>query len=106
MKQTLMVVATKSCSDSTKLTPICFTFQTCLKNPIPCIPSPKTSNCVRFSVGGQLWFLQTISASSSSVVSSVVSSESPLRWHDGPAADGELARTLLLLKQRHLDTLA
>ena len=35
-----------------------FTFQTCLKNPIPCIPSPKTSSCVRFSVGGQLWFIQ------------------------------------------------
>ncbi|KAG5415443.1 hypothetical protein IGI04_003010 [Brassica rapa subsp. trilocularis] len=39
------------------------TFQTCLKNPIPCIPIPKTSDYVRFSVGGQLWFLQTIKAS-------------------------------------------
>ena len=29
-----------------------------------------------------------------------------MRWRDGPAADGELARTLLLLEQRHLDTLA
>ncbi|KAG5415444.1 hypothetical protein IGI04_003011 [Brassica rapa subsp. trilocularis] len=29
-----------------------FTFQTCLKNPIPCIPNPKTSSSVRFSVGG------------------------------------------------------
>ncbi|WZZ73123.1 hypothetical protein YC2023_084493 [Brassica napus] len=36
--------------------------QTCLKNPIPCISSLKTSSCVKFSVGGQLWFLQTISA--------------------------------------------
>ncbi|KAF2559495.1 hypothetical protein F2Q68_00016238 [Brassica cretica] len=30
----------------------------------------------------------------------------PLRWRDGPAANGELARTLLLLEQRHLDTQA
>ncbi|KAF2534776.1 hypothetical protein F2Q70_00029362 [Brassica cretica] len=30
-----------------------FTFQTCLKNPIPCIPSPKTSSCVKFSDGDQ-----------------------------------------------------
>ena len=36
----------------------------------------------------------------------VSSLEVPLRWRDGPAADGELARTLLLLDQRHLDTLA
>ncbi|KAG5400083.1 hypothetical protein IGI04_014690 [Brassica rapa subsp. trilocularis] len=36
------------------------TFQTCLKNLIPCIPNPKTSNYVKFSVRGQLWFLQTI----------------------------------------------
>ncbi|KAL0645607.1 hypothetical protein Bca4012_043898 [Brassica carinata] len=39
-------------------------------------------------------------------VSSLVPSELPLRWRDGHAADGELARTLLLLKQRHLDTQA
>ena len=32
--------------------------------------------------------------------------EVPLCWRDGPAVDGELARTLLLLEQRHLDTLA
>ncbi|KAG5397531.1 hypothetical protein IGI04_019345 [Brassica rapa subsp. trilocularis] len=86
MNQALMVVATKSCSLLFDLYPriICeaiingcshqrkrvinlstlgFTFQTCLKNPIPCIPSPKTSSCVKFSVGGQFWFLQTISAS-------------------------------------------
>ncbi|KAF3538268.1 hypothetical protein F2Q69_00023405 [Brassica cretica] len=37
---------------------------------------------------------------------SISSQELPLRWRDGPAADGELARTLLLLEQRHLDTLA
>ncbi|KAG5415248.1 hypothetical protein IGI04_002815, partial [Brassica rapa subsp. trilocularis] len=36
------------------------TFQTCLKNPIPCIPSPKTSGYVRFSVGNQLWLLHTV----------------------------------------------
>ncbi|KAF2619386.1 hypothetical protein F2Q68_00039129 [Brassica cretica] len=30
----------------------------------------------------------------------------PLCWRDGPAANGGLARTLLLLEQRHLDTLA
>ena len=30
----------------------------------------------------------------------------PLRWRDGPAADDELAHTLLLLEQRHLNTLA
>ena len=36
----------------------------------------------------------------------VSSLEVPLRWRDGPAANGELARTLLLLEQRHLDTLA
>ena len=29
-----------------------------------------------------------------------------MRWRDGPAADGELDRALLLLEQRHLDTLA
>ena len=29
-----------------------------------------------------------------------------LPWRDGPAANGELARKLLLLEQRHLDTLA
>ena len=29
----------------------------------------------------------------------------PLRWRDGPAADDELAHTLLLLEQRHLDIL-
>ncbi|KAG5388681.1 hypothetical protein IGI04_030222 [Brassica rapa subsp. trilocularis] len=40
-----------------------FAFQTYLKNLIPCIPSPKTSSCVKFSVGGQLWFLQKISVS-------------------------------------------
>ncbi|KAH0858859.1 hypothetical protein HID58_087120, partial [Brassica napus] len=34
------------------------------------------------------------------------SSESPRRWRDGPAADGDLAHTLALLEQRHLDTLA
>ncbi|KAG5393711.1 hypothetical protein IGI04_023674 [Brassica rapa subsp. trilocularis] len=49
----------KKCDKSTQG----FTFQTCLKNPISCIPSPKTSSCVKFSVGGQLWFLRTISAS-------------------------------------------
>ncbi|KAG5410739.1 hypothetical protein IGI04_007058, partial [Brassica rapa subsp. trilocularis] len=38
------------------------TFQTCLKNPIPCIPSPKTSGYVRFSVGNQLWLLHTFKA--------------------------------------------
>ncbi|KAF2553247.1 hypothetical protein F2Q68_00033974 [Brassica cretica] len=32
--------------------------------------------------------------------------KSPLCWHDGPSVDGELARTLLLLEQRHLDTQA
>ena len=36
----------------------------------------------------------------------VSSLEVPLHWRDGPAANGELARTLLLLEQRHLDTLA
>ncbi|KAG5384240.1 hypothetical protein IGI04_035710, partial [Brassica rapa subsp. trilocularis] len=36
------------------------TFQTYLKNPIPCIPSPKTSGYVRFSVGNQLWLLHTV----------------------------------------------
>ena len=36
----------------------------------------------------------------------MASSESPLRWRDGPAADGELARALLLLEQRRLVTLA
>ncbi|KAF2583384.1 hypothetical protein F2Q68_00006740 [Brassica cretica] len=37
----------------------------------------------------------------------VVSSlEVPLRWRDGPAANGGLAHTLLLFEQRHLDTLA
>ena len=36
----------------------------------------------------------------------VSSLEVPLRWRDGSAADGELAGTLLLLEQRHLDTLA
>ena len=36
----------------------------------------------------------------------MISSESPLRWRDGPAADGDLALTLALLEQRHLDTLA
>ncbi|KAG5384164.1 hypothetical protein IGI04_035634, partial [Brassica rapa subsp. trilocularis] len=45
------------------------------------------------------------SQQSSSVVSSMVSSESSLHWRDGPAADGELGRTLILLEQRHLDTL-
>ncbi|KAG5384396.1 hypothetical protein IGI04_035866 [Brassica rapa subsp. trilocularis] len=39
------------------------TFQTCLKNPISCIPSPKTSGYVRFSVGNQLWLLHTVKAS-------------------------------------------
>ncbi|KAG5415447.1 hypothetical protein IGI04_003014 [Brassica rapa subsp. trilocularis] len=92
MNQDLMVVATKSCSLLFDIYPriLCeasledcclqvsfevfywnlyeaslngVTFQTCLKNPIPCIPSPKTSDYVRFSVGGQLWFLQTIKAS-------------------------------------------
>ena len=36
----------------------------------------------------------------------VSSLEVPLRWRDGPAASGELACTLLLLEQRHIDTLA
>ena len=36
----------------------------------------------------------------------VSSLEVPLRWRDGPAANDALARTLLLLEQRHLDTLA
>ncbi|KAG5410738.1 hypothetical protein IGI04_007057 [Brassica rapa subsp. trilocularis] len=36
------------------------TFQTCLKNPIPCIPSPKISGYVRFSVRNQLWLLHTV----------------------------------------------
>ena len=36
----------------------------------------------------------------------VSSLEVPLRWRDGPAANGELARTLLLLEHQHLDTLA
>ncbi|KAG5374390.1 hypothetical protein IGI04_042307, partial [Brassica rapa subsp. trilocularis] len=112
MNRTLMIAATKSRSNSFCWNPYeaslngCshqgrnrerkgdkstqgFTFQTCLKNSIPCIPSPKTSSCVKFSVGGQLWFLQTISASVS------------VCWRDGPAANGELARTLLLLEQRH-----
>ncbi|KAF3578465.1 hypothetical protein DY000_02031227 [Brassica cretica] len=40
---------------------------------------------------------------SSSVVSSL---EVSLPWSDGPTTNGELACTLLLLEQRHLDTLA
>ncbi|KAG5393281.1 hypothetical protein IGI04_023244, partial [Brassica rapa subsp. trilocularis] len=40
MNQALMVLTTKSC----------VTFQTCLKNLIPCIPSPKTSGYVRITL--------------------------------------------------------
>ena len=36
----------------------------------------------------------------------MVFSESSLRWRDGAAADGELALTLAMLEQRHLDTVA
>ncbi|KAF3566732.1 hypothetical protein DY000_02015968 [Brassica cretica] len=46
---------------------------------------------------------QHIISISQLVVSSL---EVSLRWRDGPAADGELSRTLRLLEQRHLDTLA
>ncbi|KAG5401133.1 hypothetical protein IGI04_015740, partial [Brassica rapa subsp. trilocularis] len=81
INQNLMVVATKFCSllfdiyprnsltilgskfrerkCDKKSTPG-VTFQTYLKNPIPCIPSPKTSGYVRFSVGNQLWLFHTV----------------------------------------------
>ena len=36
----------------------------------------------------------------------VSSLEVPRRWRDDPAANNELACTLLLLEQRHIDTLA
>ncbi|KAG5374514.1 hypothetical protein IGI04_042166 [Brassica rapa subsp. trilocularis] len=47
------------------------TFQTCLKNPIPCIPSPKTSGYVWFSVGNQLWLLHTVQGKSTKVKDSI-----------------------------------
>ncbi|KAF2587522.1 hypothetical protein F2Q70_00037231 [Brassica cretica] len=55
MNQALMDLATKR-----YLPDLGVTFQTCLKNPIPGIPSPKTSGYVRFSVGNQLWLLHTV----------------------------------------------
>ncbi|KAG5374504.1 hypothetical protein IGI04_042184 [Brassica rapa subsp. trilocularis] len=77
MNQNLMVVATKLCSLLFDIYPrvLCekrenvinnlqgVTFQTCLKNLIPCIPSPKTSGYVRFSVENQRWLLHTFKAS-------------------------------------------
>ncbi|KAG5384252.1 hypothetical protein IGI04_035722 [Brassica rapa subsp. trilocularis] len=56
------------------------TFQTCLKNPIPCIPSPKTSGYVRFSVGNQLWLLHTVQGKSTTVKDSVEGSMVKPSW--------------------------